>query len=1132
MIKSKTATKIMRWLVLKAPSSEYIDKINALLANSGKSNVYILNDKLTLSVFSILEKNLKNVNRIFFILRSNVHLPQQSISREFEINPTEKDDDFNPSDALFNEYEIVEKNELTHFAKAKAMHDFIKKNVEIKRLKPGIKLGINILIIDEEYMISGTNSLELGNSNIERSINFTSTVNELMDKSQIVAAKREFERIWYSDQFAFDYKEELLKSLRYVYKEHSPEFAYYFLLNEFFGDKIDDSVRRFENENKDFKQSKIWNMLFDFQKEAVLYAIQKINKYNGCIIADSVGLGKTFEALAVMKYYSDRQDNILVLTPAKLYNNWDSYRDNDYADNPLIEDNIRYKVLCHTDLSRYFGTSRSSIDLARFDWSRFDLIVIDESHNFRNRLEKEDGETRYQRLLETVIKKRNRTKVLMLSATPVNNGLTDLKNQISLITADNDEAFEKFGIKSIANTLRNASTVFNSFEKQNPRFLKDSIYNSLPKSFFDLLELVTISRSRKHITTYYKGSGVGKFPTKLPVTTYNPLIDSNSELLKFDDTLKVLEDLTLCLYTPMKYIKSQYKQLYEDKFKTVLMGKAVYVQDARENMLKAMQLFNLFKRLESSVFAFDKSLERLDNRIGIFIDTLEKSEKLETGELDSFEGDEELSLDYKLDIKANHLQKEEYLRDLYLDKAVIAKLREDTAKILNGNRDSKLAQLKEIVYNKIKNTPYNQGNKKVLIFTAFADTARYLYNNLFGELSNDGYHTAMVSGSEAPLTTLKFKGKVDFNSVLKHFSPKSKGVDIAPNNQITVLIGTDCISEGQNLQDCDVVLNYDIQWNPVTLIQRFGRIDRIGSQNNQIKLINFFPSMDLNSYLGLETRVKKKMAQANIASSGDENLLNPELNDLRFRTSQMKKLQSEVIDLDEASDSISITDLNMNQYLYELSGYIKKHPEIKLVPRGIYSITQKKSMSGNNMKMLPHVMGKLASDSKTEGAAHAVSGDGVLFCFKHKNNEEKPVSESSLYPYYLAFISFSGEIILAPSEARELLKRCRGLCLGCDKVNNELISEFLKETNNTQDMRVYSDLLNKVIDSINKKEEENAAFSLFNFGGFKNVFAEKSSDAFELVAFIIVKANIKVDDEATTNKMLPQSLAVGGGVER
>ena len=843
----------------------------------------------------------------------------------------------------------------------------------------------------------------------------------------------------------------------YVYKEHSPEFAYYFMLNEFFGDKIDDSVRRFENENKDFKQSKIWNMLFDFQKEAVLYAIQKINKYNGCIIADSVGLGKTFEALAVMKYFSDRQDNILVLTPAKLYNNWDSYRDNDYSDNPLIEDDIRYKVLCHTDLSRYSGTSRSGIDLARFDWSRFDLIVIDESHNFRNRLEKEDGETRYQRLLETVIKKRNRTKVLMLSATPVNNGLTDLKNQISLITADRDNAFEQSGIKSIENTLRNASTVFNNWEKQsqNQYLLKESIYNSLPKSFFDLLKLVTISRSRKHITTYYKESGVGKFPTKLPVTTYNPLIDTKGELLKFDDTLKILEDLTLAIYTPMTYLKSEYEQFYRDKFKTILKGKGIFDQADREKMIKAMQLFNLFKRLESSVFAFDKTLERLDNRISDFINKLEKSiqDNIETSELDIDEGDEELSLDYKLDIKVNHLRKAEYLNDLYLDKAIISKLRNDTSVVLKNSRDSKLSQLKEIVFNKIKTTPYNQGNKKVLIFTAFADTARYLYNNLFIELSSAGYHTAMVSGSEAPLTTLKFKGKADFNSVLKYFSPVSKGLEIDSSEQITVLIGTDCISEGQNLQDCDLVIDYDIQWNPVTLIQRFGRIDRIGSKNEQIKLINFFPSMDLNSYLGLESRVKKKMAQANIAGSGDDNLLNPELNDLRFRTRQMEKLQKEVIDLDEASDSISITDLNMNQYIYELSEYIKRHPEIKQVPRGIYSIANESCSSNRHCEQSVDCVA--IQSSREEGRREKGLGD----CFSQANESSslnrhcEPLKEAwqSIPPFVKATAKDGGVQAVTGCGYRcwDVSEADRGICFDSivNKTNKQVFyNELLVRT--------------------------------------------------------------------------------------
>ena len=1049
-------------------SSEYVERINAILSEKDNADIYILNDKLTLSVFAALEKNLRNVKRIYFIIRDQHYLPHaEEVAREFEINPNE---------TLFNEYDIIEKNELTHFAKAKAMYDFIKKNVEVRRIKPPAKVGVNILIIDDEFMISGTTSLELSDTRPERTINFNSIVNEEMDKSQIVAARTEFERIWCADNLTVEYKDVLLKSLSFVYKEHCPEFAYYFTLNELFGNKIDEGVERFECDNNDFKDSKVWNMLFDFQREAVRYAIDKINKYNGCIIADSVGLGKTFEALAVMKYFSDKQDNILVLTPAKLYNNWDSYRDNDYSDNPLCDDNIKYKVLCHTDLSRYDGISRSGFDLARFDWSRFDLIVIDESHNFRNRVEKEESETRYQRLLDTVIKRRTRTKVLLLSATPVNNDLTDLKNQISLITADRDDAYEKFGIPSIAQTLRKASGVFNAWSKDT-HSSKSSLYDLLPKDFFNLLELLTISRSRKHITNYYASGDVTKFPAKLPVTTFTPDIDSAGVLLGFKDTLAILEELLLAVYTPMQFIKSEYREMYIEKYQTIHKGKAIFTQAARENTTKILHMFNLFKRLESSVYSFDETLRKLAERIDNCINLLESNSDIVA--TDVYDEENDTALDYKLDIKVVHLKIPEFLQALYFDKQIIDSLRIQTADILNNGRDKKLSVLRTIINEKIQTTPYNSGNKKILIFSAFADTASYLYSKLSSELLENGMYTAMVSGKDKPKTTLKLK-RFDFNKILTCFSPISKGITNMPaNEQITVLIGTDCISEGQNLQDCDCVINYDIQWNPVTLIQRFGRIDRIGSKNKQIKLVNFFPAMDLNEFLGLEARVKKKMVQSNITSSGGEDILSPELNDLRFRSNQMEKLKNEVVDIDEATDTISLTDLNMNQYLYELAQYIKKNPEIPEVPRGIYSIACANEIGIND--------------------------NGVLFCFKYKNNDDKPKSESSLYPYYLSFIGSNGEIVYESSKARELLTRFRGLCFGKSEVNKELVTEFLKETKNTKDMKKYSAFLSKVISAIQKVEEDNDSYSLFDFGGFKNTFANKTSDDFELVSFIIVR---------------------------
>ena len=1058
-------------------TNEYIDRIKSVLQSKKNADVYILNDKLTLSVFAVLEQSLKNVRHIYLIIRGKPQLPRDEVAREFEMNP---------NDTLYNEYDIVEKNELTHFAKAKTMHDFISKNVEIRRLSPRANVGLNILIIDDDFMITGTTSLELNDRRSEQRIDFNSVISGDMDKSQIIRFKNEFERIWLSEQITYDFKDELLSSLAYVYKEHSPEFAYYFTLNQLYGDKIDESVQRFERDNVGFKDSVIWNMLFDFQKEAVRYAIEKINRYNGCIIADSVGLGKTFEALAVMKYFSDRQDNILVLTPAKLYNNWDTYRDNDYEDNPLADDVIKYKVMCHTDLSRYSGISRSGYDLARFDWSRFDLIVIDESHNFRNRTEKEESETRYQRLLETVVKKKTHTKVLLLSATPVNNSLTDLKNQITLITGDHDDAYEKEGIESIGQTLRKASAIFNAWEKQGYSS-KEELYDSLPKDFFSLLELLTISRSRKHITNYYKSEDIGTFPAKLPVSTYNPNIDTQRKLLNFKETLVTLEDLQLAAYTPMRYIKREYREMYQRMYQTIHKGKVVFTQEGRENTTKILQMFNLFKRLESSVYAFLQTLNRQYERINNYIALLKGNGTELTDEV--FSDDEETSLDYKLDIKVAHLDKEAYLNDLFFDKAIIERLIEQAEKILAEGRDEKLIVLKKIIKDKIENTPFNNGNKKILIFSAFADTARYLYEAVSGELLSRGYYTGMVSGSDKPQTTIPQHLKpiqktgrqipFDFNKVLTYFSPVSKNANITEDRQITVLIGTDCISEGQNLQDCDTVINYDIQWNPVHLIQRFGRIDRIGSRNTQIKLINFFPPMDLNEYLGLESRVKKKMIQSNIVSTGDDNLLNPEMNDLSFRTKQMEKLRNEVIDIDDASDTISITDLNMNQYIYELSQFMRSHKELSQVPRGICSVAKANELGINQ--------------------------NGVLFCFKYKNNEEKPNSDSSLFPYYLSFVSDEGEVVYKSTQARELLKRFRGLCYKKNTVNQELVRAFLKETHNTNDMSRYSALLNKVVGSIQKVEEDNAGFTLFDFGGFKNDFADKTSDDFELVSFIIVR---------------------------
>jgi len=494
-------------------SNKIIEAINNILVDKKDCVINIVNDKLTLSVFSLLEKNLHNVKEINLIIRDTRSVPStKEIYREFDIEP-------NTTDMLFNEYDIIQKNKLIHYAKAKSMYDFIKKHVNIRKTMPDYQIKGNVILIDEDFMIQGSSSLELSekasNSKINV-VNFDTMINASMDKSQIVGIKKKYEQLWGSNEATEDFKEEILKSLSYVYKEHSPEFLYYFTLNELFGHQLDYGIEKFEQDNNHFKKTAIWNMLFDFQKDAVLSAIQKISKYNGCIIADSVGLGKTFEALAVIKYFEMRQDNVLVLTPAKLHDNWNSFK-GAYKDS-VVDEVFNYKIMFHTDLSRYKGDSKSGWDLSRFDWSRFDLIVIDESHNFRNRTEKEEGYTRYQRLLEEVIKKNQNTKVLLLSATPVNNSLTDLKNQISIITGDRDFAFEDEGIASIDNLLRRTTGVINNWDKE-PGKDKKQLFDRLPSDFYKLLEMVTISRSRKHIVNYYGTEEVGNFPEKLKPDT-------------------------------------------------------------------------------------------------------------------------------------------------------------------------------------------------------------------------------------------------------------------------------------------------------------------------------------------------------------------------------------------------------------------------------------------------------------------------------------------------------------------------------------------------------------------------------------------------------------------------------------
>lgn len=1038
-----------------------IRKINEIISSRKNCVINIVNDKLTLSVFAVLQNNLKNVKEINLIIRNPINvMAGGELEREFEIDAR---------DTLFGPYDIRQKNSLAHFQKARLMHEFIRDYVNIKRTKNTQVRG-NVLIIDEEYAICGSSSLEMGTVS-KNEVNFDTMLSGSDDVEQIRGMKRTFDLLWYDDNRTENFKPEILQSLSYVFKDHSPEFLYYFTLNELFGSQLDLSIDRFEKDPTDFKKTKIWNSLYSFQKECVVQAIKKIKKYNGCIIADSVGLGKTYEALAVIKYFELLQDNVLVLTPAKLYDNWMSFK-GAYRDSELGED-FNYKIMFHTDLNRTKGESRSGYDLARFDWSKYDLVVIDESHNFRNRTEKdyeEEGWTRYQRLLEDVIMGKQKTKVLLLSATPVNNSLVDLKNQISLITADNDSAFIGDDVPSVASTLRVTSTIINAWDRIKVKDKKD-LFDKLPADFYKLLELITIARSRKHITTYFSADDIGKFPEKLKPDTLTPDYDSQGELLRINETNDLLEQLKLAIYTPMQYIKSEWKQFYRDKYKTMHKGKELFFQEDREKYASGMQRFNLFKRLESSVFAFSETIRRLLERINNTI-TLLNRQNAEVAFSAESEDDYD-TLDYKLEIKVSHLRTSDYIYDLEYDREILQEIYKDVKTILSENRDEKLKTLQAQLQKKITEMQYNAGNRKLLIFTAFADTAKYLYKEIKPILDRERIGGAVVVGTGKP-QVCNTSIHPEYNDVLRAFSPKAKKCTLKDGQEIDILIATDCISEGQNLQDCDCVINYDIHWNPVTLIQRFGRIDRIGSKNDYIKMINFFPNLELNEYLDLERRVKKKIVLTNLTATGDEDFLNPELNEISFRRKQLEKLRDEVIDIDDVNDSISLTDLNMNEYLYELSQYIKHNPEIRKTPKGILSLT----------------------DGETAG---------VVFCFKHTEQVEKPKNDSSLYPYYLIYVGNDGTIKVGNDSPRNLLKLYRKMTMDKSEPNKKLVESFMRETKDMTEMTFYSELLNKAIDSIQGKESTKAEQTIFDFGGYNNQFEYSVVSDFELISFLIVR---------------------------
>lgn len=1041
-----------------------------------------------------LKKQLENIDEFRFIFTSPTFIKDKAKKqkREFYIPR------LNRENSLYGtEFEIKLRNEMTQKSIAKECADWIKRKAKFKSNTTGEYMSGFVNVVGKEntftYMpINGFTTVDIGCERGNNSYNMVSRIANSESNSESKSFIELFDEIWNDKEKLQDVTSMVIENITTAYNENSPELIYfitlYYVFNEFLEDILEDEL---PNEATGFKQSKIWNMLYDFQKDAVLAIINKLERYNGCILADSVGLGKTFTSLAVVKYYENRNKSVLVLCPKKLAENWNTYKDN-YVNNPIAEDRLNYDVLFHTDLSRTHGIS-NGLDLDRLNWGNYDLVVIDESHNFRNGTgtHKNTHENRYVRLMEKIMKPGVKTKVLMLSATPVNNKFVDLKNQLAIAYEGNSNLInEKLDTKkTIDEIFRQAQKSFNAWSELEPNNrTTDALLRTLDFDFFELLDSVTIARSRKHIEKYYDTTEIGKFPERKKPISLRPKLTDLSSAINYNEIYEQLMMLSLCIYTPSNYIFPSKIQKYMDL--THNKGENL-TQQGREQGIRRLMSINLLKRLESSVNSFQLTLKRIKAHINTTIEAINRFEEYGKANIDMYEAsDSDFDIDdgnteyftvgKKVKIDLADMDYETWRAELMKDAETLELLTLMVADI-TPEHDSKLQELLKLLSKKIEN-PINPGNKKVLIFSAFSDTADYLYDNVSTYIKNKyGLDTAVITGSIDGKTTIK-GFRATLNNVLTCFSPLSKDRDVLmPNSktEIDILIATDCISEGQNLQDCDYLINYDIHWNPVRIIQRFGRIDRIGSKNNYIQLVNFWPDMDLDEYINLKGRVETRMKITVMTSTGDDDLINSEeKGDLEYRKQQLKRLQEEVVDIEDMSTGISIMDLGLNEFRLDLLEYVKTHGDLEKMPKGMHAVVPA-------TEELPQ---------------------GVIFILKNINNNVNVDNQNRIHPFYMVYIGNDGEVICDYLNPKKMLDDIRLLCRGKKEPVKELCKQFNKETDDGRDMSEISELLSDAINSIIDSKEESDIDSLFSAGGTSALMSTVSGlDDFELICFLVVK---------------------------
>lgn len=1076
------------------------DNINTFVKDDLKqeirsgSKVSIAAACFSIYAYQELKEQLSEISELRFIFTSPTFTTERA--------PKEKREFFIPrqmreSTLCGSDFEIKLRNELTQKAIAKECADWIRQKVKFKSNISGDMMQGFVNVANENNYtyqpFAGFTTVDLG---CERGNNAFNYVLKL-DAPQSQTFLQTFNSLWNDSAKMQDVTEQVIDNISVAYRENSPEFIYFVTLYNIFSEFLEDiSEDVLPNEAIGFKNSLIWNKLYDFQKDAVLAIINKLEKYNGCILADSVGLGKTFSALAVIKYYEKRNKDVLVLCPKKLANNWNTFKGN-YVNNPIAGDRLSYDVLYHTDLSRNGGVS-NGIDLYRLNWANYGLVVIDESHNFRNggsTFDAEDDahrENRYARLMSKVIRDGIQTKVLMLSATPVNNRFNDLKNQIALAYEGKPELWkDKLNTKhSIDEIFRQAQKEFNTWSKlPADERTADALLERLDFDFFELLDSVTIARSRKHIEKYYDTAAIGKFPTRLIPDSPRPSLTNRPGAINYNEIYEQLQALSLMIYLPSCFIFDSAKPKYdieEDSDSNLS-------QLGREKGIHRLMNIGLLKRLESSVHSFRLTLERIKELNEKTIRIIDRYEQYKDADLFEFtdlanaaaeDADEDagdlFSVGRKVKIDLADMDYESWRGFLHKDVENLDLLIE-MIKDITPEYDNKLQNLLGRISGKINN-PLNPGNKKIIIFTAFSDTAEYLYKHVSAYVTaNHKLHTAMITGDADGRSTVP-KLKMDINTVLTLFSPISKEKHLLyPDNKddIDILIATDCISEGQNLQDCDYLINYDIHWNPVRLIQRFGRIDRIGSKNECIKLVNYWPDMTLDDYIQLKDRVETRMKVTIMTATGDDDPINQDNSgELEYRRKQLERLQNEVVDIEEMNSGITIMDLGLNEFRLDLLDYVKNDDSCNKAPHGLHAVVP------SSEECPP----------------------GVIYVLKNVNMDVNIDKQNRLHPFYMVYLQDDGSVVCHHLAPKKLLDTMRLLCKGKSEPLKDLCREFNRMTRDGKKMDHYSELLGDAINSIIRKKEESDIDSLFSAGGtsaLENVVSGLND--FELICFLVVK---------------------------